>query len=129
MRRVFRLPFLTRVDRDVDDELAFHLDMRVRRLVAAGWSPDAARAEAMRQFGDLSAVRDSCVAMDQQRERTMRRVNLLSEFAQDTVFALRTLRHNLGYAAVIVVALAIGIGANTAIFTLVDALLVTSLPA
>jgi predicted permease len=128
MRRVFRLPFLTRVDRDVDDELAFHLDMRVRRLVAAGWSPDAARAEAMRQFGDLSAVRDSCVAMDQQRERTMRRVNLLSEFAQDTVFALRTLRHNLGYAAVIVVALAIGIGANTAIFTLVDALLVTSLP-
>jgi len=128
MRRVFRIPFIARVDRDVDDELAFHLDMRVRRLVAAGWSPEAARDEAMRQFGDLAAVRDSCVAMDQQRERSMRRVNLISELAQDTAFAFRTLRHNLGYAAAIVVALAVGIGANTAIFTLVDALLVTSLP-
>ena len=128
MRRVFRVPFRAHVDRDVDDELAFHLDMRVRRLIDAGWSPDAARAEALRQFGDLNTVRDSCVAMDQQRERTMRRVNLVTELVQDTVFALRTLRHNLGYAAVIVIALAVGIGANTAIFTLVDALLMTSLP-
>jgi len=128
VRRVFRVPFSPRVDRDVDDELAFHLDMRVRRLVDAGWSPDAARAEALRQFGDLNTVRDSCVAMDQQRERSMRRANLITELVQDTTFALRTLRHNIGYAAVIVIALAIGIGANTAIFTLVDALLVTTLP-
>src|SRR5690348_4235393 len=112
MRRVFRVPFTTRVDRDVDDELAFHLDMRVRGLVDAGWTPEAARAEALRQFGDVTRVRDSCVAMDQQRERSMRRVNLVSEIVQDTVFALRTLRHNLGYAAVIVIALAVGIGAN-----------------
>jgi len=119
---------MARVDRDVDEELAFHLDMRVRRLVEAGWSPDAARAEALRQFGDLDRVRDSCVAMDHQRERSMQRANLISELVQDTAFALRTLRHNLGYAAVIVLALAIGIGANTAIFTLVDALLMTSLP-
>ncbi len=127
MRRVFRVPFTSRADRDVDDELAFHLDMRVRRLVDAGWSPEAARAEALRQFGDVTTVRDSCVAMDQQRERSMRRANFASELIQDTAFALRTLRHNLGYAAVIVVALAIGIGANTAIFTLVDALLMTTL--
>ena len=128
MRRVFRVPFKPHVDRDVDDELAFHLDMRVRRLVDAGWSREAAREEALRQFGDLNTVRDSCVAMDQQRERSMRRVNLITELVQDTTFALRTLRHNIGYAAVIVIALAIGIGANTAIFTLVDALLVTTLP-
>jgi predicted permease len=128
MRRVFRVPFTARVDREVDEELAFHLDMRVRRLVDAGWPPEAARAEALRQFGDLDTVRDSCVAMDQQRERTMRRLNLVTELVQDTTFALRTLRHNLGYAAVIVIALAVGIGANTAIFTLVDALLVTTLP-
>jgi predicted permease len=128
MRRVFRVPFTARVDREVDEEIAFHLDMRVRRLVDTGWSPAAARAEALRQFGDLDTVRDSCVAMDQQRERTMRRVNLVTELVQDTTFALRTLRHNLGYAAVIVIALAVGIGANTAIFTLVDALLVSTLP-
>ena len=46
--------------------------MRVRRLVDAGWSREAAREEALRQFGDLNTVRDSCVAMDQQRERSMR---------------------------------------------------------
>jgi len=119
---------MARVDRDVDEELAFHLDMRVRRLVDAGWSPDAARGEALRQFGDMDTVRDSCVAMDHQRERSMRRANFVSELVQDTAFALRTLRHNIGYAAVIILALAIGIGANTAIFTLVDALLMTSLP-
>ncbi len=128
MRRVFRLPVMARVDREVDEEFAFHLDMRVRRLVESGWTPEAARVEALRQFGDVSTVRDSCVAIDRQRERAMRRANLISELVQDTAFALRTLRHNLGYAAVIVVALAIGIGANTAIFTLVDALLMTSLP-
>jgi hypothetical protein len=50
---------MARVDRDVDEELAFHLDMRVRRLVDAGWSPDAARGEALRQFGDMDTVRDS----------------------------------------------------------------------
>jgi predicted permease len=119
---------MARVDRDVDEELAFHLDMRVRRLVDAGWSPDAARDEALRQFGDMDTVRDSCVAMDHQRERSMRRANFVSELVQDSAFALRTLRHNMGYAAVIILALAIGIGANTAIFTLVDALLMTSLP-
>ena len=119
---------MARADRDVDEELAFHLDMRVRRLVEAGWSTEAAREEALRQFGDVTTIRDSCVAMDQQRERSMRRMNLVSELVQDVAFALRTLRHNFGYAAVIVVALAIGIGANTAIFTLVDALLMTTLP-
>ena len=54
MRRVFRVPFTARAGRDVDDELAFHLDMRVRRLVDAGWSPEAAREEALRQFGDVT---------------------------------------------------------------------------
>jgi predicted permease len=129
MRRVFRLPFPRgHIAREVDDELAFHLDTRVQRLVAAGMSPDDARREALRQFGDVAAVRDSCVTMDQQRERTMRRTNMMGELHQDVVYALRTLRRNIGFTAVIVGALATGIGANTAIFTIINAVLVQTLP-
>ena len=129
MRRVFRIPFTRgHIGREVDDELAFHLEMRTQRLVAAGWSVDAARAEALRQFGDVANVRDDCVIMDQQRERAMSRVNLFGELQQDVVYAFRTLRRNAGFTAIIVGALALGIGANTAIFTLIDAVVVRSLP-
>lgn len=132
MRRVFRIPFSRHVSRhlrrDVDEELAFHLETRVERLVAAGWTPDAARREALRQFGDLAGVRDSCVSMDQQRERAMRRIDFIGEVRQDVVYAMRTLARNVGFALGVVGALALGIGANTAIFTLVDAVLLRHLP-
>ncbi len=129
MRRVFRLPFTRdRIAREIDDELAFHLEMRVQRLIAAGWTPEAARQEAIRQFGDVDTVRASLVTMDHQREQAERRANMISELHQDVGYALRALRRNLGFTAVIVLALAIGIGANTAIFTLVDALLLRQLP-
>jgi predicted permease len=129
VRKVFRIPVgRARIPRDVDDELAFHLEMRAQRLIAAGWSPDAAPQEALRQFGDVAAVRHDCVIMDEQRERAMKRAYVMEEFQQDVVYALRTLRRNIGFTLVIVCALAIGIGANTAIFTLINAVLVRSLP-
>ncbi|HEY4217216.1 MAG TPA: ABC transporter permease [Gemmatimonadaceae bacterium] len=129
MRRVFRLPFgRANIAREVDDELAFHLDMRVQRLMAAGMSPDAARREALRQFGNVDTVRQDCVSMDEQRERAMSRANVWDELIQDVAYALRTLRRNPGFTAVIVLALALGIGANTAIFTLIDAVVVRGLP-
>ena len=78
------MPFAAgRIGREVDDELAFHLEERIQRLVAAGWSLDAARAEAIRQFGDLDSVRASCMTMDEQRERAMRRANIFSDLQQD----------------------------------------------
>jgi len=129
MRRVFRIPFArAHIGREVDDELSFHLEMRAQRLIAAGWTSDAARQQALRQFGDLDAVRQDCVIMDEQRERAMQRANVMGELQQDISYALRTLRRNFGFTAVIVGALALGIGANTAIFTLIDAVLVRSLP-
>jgi predicted permease len=129
MRRVFRILFNKQhISQEVDDELAFHLEMRIQRLIAAGYPPDAARREALRQFGDVASVRDSMVTMDQQRERAMRRANMMSEMQQDLVYALRTLRRNKGFTAIIVAALAIGIGANTSIFTLIDAVLMRRLP-
>ncbi len=129
MRRVFRLPFgRTRIVREVDDELAFHLEMRMQRLVALGMTPEAARQEALRQFGNVDSVRDDCVIMDEQRERAMSRADLFGELRQNIVYALRTLRRNPGFTAVVVCALALGIGANTAIFTLIDAVVVRGLP-
>ena len=129
MRRVFRLPATrARLAREVDDELAFHLETRVRQLVASGLAPDAARREAARQFGDVESVRRSCVTMDEQRELSMRRANYMSEVLQDLAFTLRTLRRNAGFATLVVGALAIGIGANTAIFSMIDAVFVRGLP-
>lgn len=128
MRRVFRMPFGKHVEREIDDELAFHLEMRTQRLIASGLSLDAARREALRQFGDVGTVREDCVVMDHQRERAMRRSFFTGQLRQDIIYAFRTLRRNLGFASVIVFALAVGIGANTAIFTLINAVMLRELP-
>jgi predicted permease len=128
-RRFFRLDFgPRRVERDVDAELAFHLEMRVRRLVERGMDPAAARAQALRQFGDWDTVRAEMLDIDHQQEKAVKRANYLTELRQDALYALRSLRSNVGFAAVIVLSLAIAIGANTAIFTLIDALLLRPLP-
>jgi predicted permease len=127
--RVFRIGVGARhIERDIDQELEFHIAMRVQKLVAAGFAPDAARAKALEQFGDMRTVRDSCLSIDHQRERAMRRTNYLSNLRQDIAYALRTMRQNAGFTAVVLLTLALGIGANTSTFTLIDALVLRTLP-
>jgi len=128
MRRVFRIFGGRQIRREVDDELAFHLEMRTQRLIESGMSRDAALREALRQFGDVEGVRENCVTMDESRERVMSRANMIEELIQDIGFAVRSLRRSLGFATIVIGALALGIGANTAIFTLIDATLVRTLP-
>jgi predicted permease len=126
--RPFRIFGRRQAAREVDDELAFHLGMRAQQLIDAGLTADDARREAERQFGNIDAVRHSCVAMDQDRERAMRRADLFEELRHDLGFAGRMLRRNPGFAAVVILTLALGIGANTAIFTLVNAVVLRTLP-
>ena len=128
-RRIFRVgsgPH--RVERDVDTELAFHLDMRIRKLVERGMDPATARAQALRQFGDWNMVRSQMLDIDYQQEKAVKRANYFAELRQDAFYGLRSLSKNLGFALVIVLSLAIAIGANTAIFTLINALILRPLP-
>jgi predicted permease len=129
MRRAFRLGLgQDHLASEVDDELAFHVEMRSRKLMAMGLDADAARREALRQFGDLQHVRASCVTLDEGRERSMKRTRYADELRQDTGFAVRALRRNPAFTAVAVFTLALGIGANTAIFTLINAILLRPIP-
>ena len=125
MKRIFRRSEPTR---DVHDELQFHLEMRAREFVEQGMAEAEARAAAARAFGNVAAIDAELsvarVAHLQFRERR----DSVRELARDVVFAVRTLRKNRGFTSAALATLALGIGAATAVFTVVDGVLLRPLP-
>ena len=116
------------VERQVDDEIAFHLAMCVDELVARGMRPEEARAEAERRFGDVAAARARLARIDRERLGNERRADWASALGQDLRYAARGLERTPAFTVGVVVTLALGIGANAEVFTFIDRLLLRPPP-
>ncbi len=116
------------LDQEVDEELALHIEMRTRELVEGGMDPDEARARALEKMGDVARVKRTLVDLGRKRDREMSMALWLEELKDDVKFAFRQLGAAPAFTLVAALTLALGIGANSAIFALVDATLLRPLP-
>src|SRR5215469_1375210 len=109
-----------RADAELDEELEFHVYEQAAAYVAQGMRPDDARYAALRALGGVTQIKEEC--------RDMRRVNFFDDFVQDLRFGFRMLVRNPGFSAMAILCLTLGIGANAAVFSWIEGLLLRPFP-
>ena len=126
----FRWPWRSGRDigSEVDEELRFHLDMRIEALTHEGASPEAARRQALEEFGDLSAARLAMGRTDRATEGSRRRRETVEDWWRDVTLGFRSLRRSPSFSAVAVLTLGLGIGLATVVFSVVNGVLLRPLP-
>jgi putative ABC transport system permease protein len=121
---LWRIP----IQQEIDEELELHIEMRTRELTARGIDPQTAREVALSRLGDIRALKRTMTDLGRKRDREMRVTLWLEELADDLKVAFRQLKASPSFTLVATLTLALGIGANSAIFALVDATLLRPLP-
>jgi hypothetical protein len=128
MKRFFWLRRREDVAKEVDAELSLHIELKTEELSAEGLTEREAREEAERRFGDFDARRRECTDFGIKQLRSEQRIEIINEFIQDLRYGIRIAASKPIFSLVIILTLALGIGVNAAIFSIVNGVLLRPLP-